>query len=105
MKLEPVSYVVDEDSDEYGALSSDEEQLDDPLLQDTRHGDVGGHGDVIGGHGDVISGHGDVMQRAEEEEGESDDDFEKEMNDEIMKSMHSFFQVNDILHGNMLWTS
>lgn len=105
MKLEPVSYVVDEDSDEYGALSSDEEQLDDPLLQDTRHGDVGGHGDVIGGHGDVISGHGDVMQRVEEEEGESDDDFEKEMNDEIMKSMHSFFQVNDILHGNMLWTS
>ena len=79
MKLEPVSYLVEEDSDDYGAISSDEEQIDDTLLQSDA---------FISRGNDVMSRVNDVTRK-----GEEDDDFEKEMNEEIEMSMSSVFQV------------
>ncbi|XP_063675930.1 E2F-associated phosphoprotein-like [Bolinopsis microptera] len=52
-------YLVEEDSDDYGAMSSEEEEIEDPLL---------------GGNG--------MLEEASEE-----DDFEKEMDAEIRQSM------------------
>ena len=61
MKLKAApAYLVEEDSDDYGAMSSDEEEVEDPLLGNELMGD---------------------------EASDQSDEFEKEMDAEIRQSM------------------